>query len=62
MVNTAKSGSLVLQLSMRLAMNCLCLLLVRQKIRRVLKTLRNFPEKIDHKEKAGWIVFYLKNG
>ena len=28
----------------------------------VLKTLRNFPVDIDHKERAGWIVFYLKNG
>ena len=28
----------------------------------VLKTLRNFPVDIDQKERAGWIVFYLKNG
>ena len=28
----------------------------------VLKTLRNLPVDIDHKERAGWIVFYLKNG
>ena len=28
----------------------------------VLKTLRNFPVDIDHKERAGWIVFYLRNG
>ena len=38
------------------------LLLVRQQIQGVLKTLRNFPVDIDHKERAGWIVFYLKNG
>ena len=61
-VNTAKSGSLVWQLPMPLAINCLCLLLVKQKIQGVLKTLRNFPVDIDHKERAGWIVFYLKNG
>ena len=62
MVNTAKSGSLVWQLPMPLAINCLRLLLVKQKIQGVLKTLRNFPVDIDHKERAGWIVFYLKNG
>ena len=28
----------------------------------VLKTLRNLPVDIDHKERAGWIVFYLENG
>ena len=28
---------------------------------RCYKTLRNFPVDIDHKERAGWIVFYLKN-
>ena len=28
----------------------------------VLKTLRNLPVDIDHKEKAGWIVLYLENG
>ena len=32
------------------------------KAKGVLKTLRNFPVDIDHKERAGWIVFYLKNG
>ena len=42
--------------------NCLCLLLVKQKIQGVLKTLRNFPVDIHHKERAGWILFYLKNG
>ena len=26
------------------------------------KTLKNFPVDIDHKERAGWRVFYLKNG
>ena len=41
--------------------NYLCLLLVKQKIQGVLKTLRNFPVDIDHKERTGWIVFYLKN-
>ena len=61
-VNTAKSGSLVWQLPMPLAINCLCLLLVKQKIQGVLKTLRNFPVEIDRKERPGWIVFYLKNG
>ena len=44
-----------------LPMFCLCLLLVKQKIQAVLKTLRNFPLDIDLKERAGWIVFYLKN-
>ena len=29
---------------------------------RILKALRNFPVDIDHKERAGYIVFYLKNG
>ena len=53
MVNTAKSGSLVWQLPIPLAINCLCLLLVKQKIQGVLKTLRNFPADIDHKERAG---------
>ena len=48
-VNTAKSGSLVWQLPMPLAINCLRLLLVKQKIQGVLKTLRNFPVDIDHK-------------
>ena len=33
--------------------NCLCLLLVKQKIQGVLKTLRNFHVDIDHKERAG---------
>ena len=66
-VNTAKSGSLVWQLPMPLAIKWLCFLLVKQKIKGVLKTLRNFPADIDHKEKAVccfiWrIVFYLKNG
>ena len=61
-VNTAKSRSLVWKLPMPLAINWLRLLLVKQKIQVVLKTLRNFPVDIDHKEKAGWIVFYLKNG
>ena len=61
-VNTAKSRSLVWQLPMPLAINCLHLLLVKQKIQGVLKTLRNFPVDIDHKERAGWIVLYLKNG
>ena len=28
---------------------------------RCYKTLRNFPVDIDHKERAEWIVFYLKN-
>ena len=28
----------------------------------VLKTLRNLPVDIDHEERAGWIVFYWKNG
>ena len=41
--------------------NYLCLLLVKQKVQGVLKTLRNFPVDIDHKERTGWIVFYLKN-
>ena len=40
----------------------LWLLLVKQKIQGVLKTLRNYSVDIDHKERAGWIVFYLKNG
>ena len=31
--------------------NCLCLLLAKQKIQCVLKTLRNFPVEIDHKER-----------
>ena len=61
MVNTAKSRSLVWQLPMPLAINCLHLLLIKQKIQGVLKTLRNFPVDIDHKERAGWIVLYLKN-
>ena len=60
-VNTTKSGSLVWQLPILLAINCLCLSLVKQKIQGVLKTLRNFLVDIDHKERAGWIVFYLKN-
>ena len=42
---------------MPLAINCL--LLVKQKIQDVLKTLRNFPVDINHKERAGWIVFDL---
>ena len=58
----SKSGSLVWQLSMPLAINSLCLLLAKQKIQGTLKTLRNFPVDIDHKERAGWILFYLKNG
>ena len=33
----------------------------KQKIQGTIKTLRNFPVNIDHKERAGWIVFYLKN-
>ena len=28
----------------------------------VLKALRNLPVDIDHKERGGWIVFYLENG
>ena len=28
---------------------------------RFLKTLKQFPVEIDHRERAGWIVFYLKN-
>ena len=32
------------------------------KAKGVLKTLRNFPVDIDHKERSGWIVFYLQNG
>ena len=48
--------------AMPLGINCQRLLLVKQKIQGVLKTLRNFPVDIDHKERAGWIVFYLKNG
>ena len=62
MVNTEKSGSLVCQLPMPLAINYLCLLLAKQRIQGVLKTLRNLSVDIDQKEKAGWIVFYLKNG
>ena len=61
MVITAKSGSLVWQLPMPLARNYLCLLLVKKKTQCHLKTLRNFPLDIDHKERAGSIVFYLKN-
>ena len=38
------------------------MLLAKQKIQGTLKTLRNFPVDIDHKERAGWMVFYLKNG
>ena len=57
-VNIAKSGSLVWQLPMPLAINCLCFLLIKKKIQVVLKTLRNFPVDIDHKERARWI-FYL---
>ena len=34
----------------------------KAKSQSVLKTLRNFPVDIDHKERAEWIVFYLKNG
>ena len=60
-VNTAKSGSRVWQLPMLLAINCLCLLLIKQKLQGVLKTLINFPVDIDCKERAGWIVFCLKN-
>ena len=52
----------VWQLLMLLAINCLCLLLVKQKLQGVLKTLRKFPVDIDYKERGGWVVFYLKNG
>ena len=60
-VNTSKSGSLDWQVPIPLAINCLCLLLVKQKIQSVLKILRNFPVDINHKERVEWIVFYLKN-
>ena len=49
----SKIGSLVWQLPMPLGINCVRLLLVKQKIQGVLKTLRNFPADIDHKERAG---------
>ena len=49
-VKAAKSESLVWQLIMLLATNCLRLLLGKQKIQGILKTLRNVPVDIDHKE------------
>ena len=49
-VNTAIPGLLVWQLPVPLTINCLCLLLVKQKIQGVLKTLRNFPVDTNHKE------------
>ena len=58
LVNTAKSGSLVWHLPMLLAINCKCLLLIKQKIQGVLKTLRNFLVDIDHKERARWCFIW----
>ena len=59
-VHTTKPGSLVWQLLTLLAINCLCLLLVKKKFQGILKTLTKFPVDIDHKERPGWVVFYFE--
>ena len=50
-VNTAIPGLLVWQLPVPLTINCLCLLLLKQNIQGVLKTLRNLPVDINHKKR-----------